>query len=75
MLVVQGKYITRDGKKVLVLPPQVMQQYKEIRLNSIVQGTVKRMQPRNRVQLRNTVSLITLLIFFISLTATHLSWL
>ena len=75
MLVVQGKYITRDGKKVLVLPPQVMQQYKEIRLNSIVKGTVKRMQPRNRVQLRNTVSLITLLIFFISLTATHLSWL
>ena len=33
---VQGKYIVRDGKKVLVLPPHVMQQYKENRLNIIV---------------------------------------
>ena len=39
VLVVQGRYIMRDGKKVLVLAPHIMQQYKEIRLNLIVKGT------------------------------------
>lgn len=44
----QGKYVIRDGKKILVLPPHVMQQYKD----SLKQPQTPQIQnPQDQLQL------------------------